>query len=103
LFDWNGAWFSDPHDNSVLNIAGYYREQSFESSRVLVLGDTESVASSAHDGDTWSAFLGGGMEIPRGEWSPPAAATHCVARPAAGYPGSSGSAPRCWNGADRWP
>lgn len=24
LFDWNGAWFSDPHDNSVLNIAGYY-------------------------------------------------------------------------------
>lgn len=23
LFDWNGAWFSDPHDNSVLNIAGY--------------------------------------------------------------------------------
>lgn len=22
-FDWNGAWFTDPHNNSVLNIAGY--------------------------------------------------------------------------------
>ncbi|MBL8201271.1 MAG: hypothetical protein JNK40_09900 [Chromatiales bacterium] len=67
---WSGSvyatWFGDgPYLEGGLS----WGKQSFDNSRVLVVGEVEGVATSAHDGDTWSAFLSGGVDFALDAWS----------------------------------
>ncbi len=67
---WSGSVYATWFDgNRYLEGGLTYGEQSYDTSREVTVGEVERTATSAHDGDLWSAFLGGGIEYGFGTWS----------------------------------
>lgn len=55
--------------NAYLEAAMSYSRNTYDNQRAAVIGSTVRLAQSEHDGDVYSAYLGGGYSFALGTWS----------------------------------